>query len=452
MKRRGQQDIVMKEAALPGLRAGQGVSQAFARLKVAAEADRTRGFNNLLNIIDEPLLRSAFHSIKDNVASGTDGITKKRYGENLEGNLRELLAKLHTGSYKPSPSRQVNIPKGDGRLRPIAISNVEDKIVQRAIAFILEAIYEPLFTESSLGFRPRRGCHTAIKKAYHLLKEGKRPAVIDVDIEKFFNSMNHGRLMGLLRKKIADRRFLSLVGKLLKTGTLADGGKEVVNEIGSPQGSVVSPILANIFLHYVLDDWFRANEEGHYKRMVRYADDVIFCFRNQEDAGSFMDRLKERLHEYQLRLNEGKSKVIDFKAGKHTVFNFLGFMFYWGRDGKGRYLLKLKTEPEKLRAKILEFKLWIRSNRNRFALKTLWKEAAMKLSGHYAYFALTFNNRVWAYYEICLKLLFKWLNRRSQKWSFTWEKFSNRLKRNPLPRPYLADRLMFRQDVFDFAV
>lgn len=451
MERRGQQDIALKEAALPGLRAGQG-GLAFARLKVAAERGAVTAFSNLLSQIDLPLLRCAFHSIKANAASGTDGITKKRYGEDLEANLCGLLTKLHTGSYKPSPSRQVNIPKGDGRLRPIAISNVEDKTVQRAVAFILEAIYEPIFTESSLGFRPRRGCHTAIQKAYRLLKEGRRPAVIDVDIEKFFNSMNHDRMMELLRRRIADRRFLTLVGILLKSSTMANDDVEVVNEIGSPQGSVVSPILANIFLHYVLDEWFQENEEGHYKRMVRYADDVLFCFRDHAEAGSFVTRLKERLHEYQLRMNESKTKVVDFKAGRHTVVNFLGFTFYWGRDRKGNYLLKLKTEAEKLRKKLLEFKLWIQRDRNRYKLGILWREAVRKLQGHYAYYAITFNNKVWLYYRICLKLLFKWLNRRSQKRSFTWEEFFDRLKRNPLPRPYLGDRLMLRQDVFEFAV
>lgn len=452
MERRGQQDIVLREAALPGLRAGQGVSQAFAGLQVAARTGAVTVFSNLLKQIDISLLRRAFHSIEAKAASGTDGITKRRYGEELETNLCELLTKIHTGSYRPSPSRQVEIRKGDGRLRPIAISNVEDKIVQRAVAFILEAIYEPVFIESSLGFRPRRGCHTAIRKIYHLLKDGRRPIVVDVDIEKFFNSMSHKRLMELLKRKIIDRRFLSLIGKLLKTSILADDGKKVVNEIGSPQGSVVSPILANIFLHYVLDEWFQTTEERHDKKMVRYADDIVFCVKSWEEAVGLVARLKERLDGYQLRLNTEKTKVVNFEAGRHTTFGFLGFTFYWGKDRKRRYLLKLKTAAEKIRAKILEFKCWIRNNRNRYALKILWTEASRKMQGHYAYFAMTFNNKVWFYYRICLKLLFKWLNRRSQKWSYTWEKFMERIKQHPLPRPYLADRLTFRQDVFEFAV
>lgn len=443
--------MVLKEAALSVLRDGQRVTQALARLKVAAEKDGTRGFNNLLNIIDEPLLRSAFRSLRDKASSGTDGKTKERYGWDLDANLKVLLAKLHGGAYQPQPSRLVEIPKGDGRLRPIAVSNVEDKIVQRAVAVILEVVYEPVFTDSSLGFRPRRGCHDAIAKSYRALKDGARPAVVDVDIEKFFNTMEHGKLMELLGRRVADKRFLRLICRLIKAGVSVEG-KEVVNEIGSPQGSVISPILANIYLHYALDEWFYEKEAGHYQKMVRYADDVIFCFRDHEKAVEFLGRLKGRLGEYRLKLNEAKSRVVDFGVGRRKVFSFLGFTFYWGKDGKGRPLLKLKTEAARLRAKVLEFKLWIKAVRNRLKLKDIWKQASEKMMGHYAYYAMTFNNKVWCYYNTCLKLLFKWLNRRSQKPSFTWERFMRRVMRNPLPRPYLACKLNLRQDVFEFAV
>lgn len=452
MERRGQQDIALKEATPTGLSTGIRVSPAFARLKLATKnGGEGIVFNNLLHQIDLSLLRSAYHSIKDKSASGTDGITKKRYGENLESNLMQLLTKLHTGKYRTSPSRLVQIPKGDGRLRPIAISNTEDKIVQRAVAFILEVIYEPIFSDVSLGFRPNRGCHDAVQKAYHLLKDGRRSIVLDADMEKFFNSISHEKLMSLLKKRISDRRFLYLIGKLIRTSVRLDG-VETANETGSPQGSVVSPLLANIYLHYILDTWFVENVENHYCKMVRYADDVIFCFKDRKVAESFLLSLKERLLMYGLRLNESKTKIIDFKAGKQTVFNFLGFTFYWKQVRKGNIRLNLRTQTERLKSKILDFKLWIRCYRNRLNVKELWNIAARKLRGHYAYYSITLNGKTWLYYISCIKLLFKWLNRRSQKRSFSWDTFNRRLHRFPLPKPYLAVRHILDQDVFDFAV
>ncbi len=432
-------------------RDGQRVSPGFIRLKVAAGADTTMRLNNILSHMGASLLRSAFHSMRQNAASGADGITKRRYGEDLEANLCRLLTKLHTGSYKPSPSRLVEIPKGNGKLRPIAISNVEDKIVQRAVAMLLELAYEPLFTDSALGFRPKRGCHSAVAKVYRLLKDGRRPVVVDMDIEKFFNSMNHEKLIELLQIRIADKRFIRLIWKLIKSGTYKDG-TETVNEVGSPQGSVVSPILANIYLHYALDLWFQENKAGHYCNLVRYADDVVLCLKDKVEAEELVAEVRDRLLMFKLTLNEAKTKIVDFSRGNPTVFNFLGFTFYWGRDRRKRYLLKLKTDADKMRKKILEFKLWAQSARYRLKLKDIWFRAGQKLKGHYAYFAITFNNRVWAYYHICIRILFKWLNRRSQKQSFTWEKFCARLGRFPIPRPYAAHKFALNQDAFDFAI
>lgn len=450
MERRGRQDKDGCKAAPAIHRNGQEVSQAFIWFMVRAKQTDTV-FNNLLHQIDVSLLRHAFNSLGRSKAKGVDGMTKGRYGENLEANLVDLHARIHGNRYRTQPARMVHIPKGNGKLRPIAISTIEDKVVQRAVAMILETIYEPIFKDSSLGFRPKRGCHKAIHRVCHLLKDGRRPVVVDVDIEKFFNSMSHDGLMEFLRRKICDRRFLHLVGKLLRT-IIREDGLEVVNEIGSPQGSIVSPILANIYLHYVLDEWFETTEAGHYQRMVRYADDMIFCFRDEGKARDFRQALKSRLEGYGLKLNEEKTRIVQFEKGAHTAFHFLGFTFYWGKDKRHNDCLKVKTQAEKLAAKVVETNQWLKQMRNRIGLGKLMHELALKLKGHYAYYGVETNQLTWVFHNLCLKLLFKWLNRRSQKRSYSWEGFMSMLKRMPLPRPYMANKFSFTQDVFAFAV
>jgi group II intron reverse transcriptase/maturase len=331
------------------------------------------------------------------------------------------------------------------------VSNFEDKIVQKAVADILEALYEPLFLHYSLGFRPRQGCHSAIRRSYHLLKEGRRSHVVDVDIEKFFNSMNHGRLMEFLQQRISDPRFLRLIAKLLRVGILVEG-QTVDNKVGSPQGSIVSPILANIYLHHVLDTWFQKRFASHCRQMVRYADDAIFCFQKESEAKAFLESLRGRMEENHLRLNETKTKMVNFEPDQHQVFHLLGFTFYWAKDRKKNILLKVKTQAERLRAKIHEFKLWIKQNRSRYRTRVLWKKAAEKLRGHYAYYGITFNSKVNFFYQASLKLLFKWLNRRSQKKSMDWPKFSRKLQHHPLPKPWSYKLAKLDQGVFSYAI
>lgn len=450
MERRGWQDKAGCKVAPAVLSNGVEVSQAFVWFTVKAKQTDTV-FNNLLHQIDVSLLRRAFNSLGKSKAKGVDGKTKGRYGEELEANLLDLYTRIHENRYRTSPARVIRIPKANGKLRPIAISTIEDKVVQRAVAMILETIYEPMFKDSSLGFRPKRGCHKAIHRVCQLLKDGRRPVVIDVDIEKFFNSMSHKRLMEFLRLKISDRRFLHLIGKLLRT-MIREDGLEVVNEVGSPQGSIVSPILANIYLHYVLDEWFESTEAGHYQKMVRYADDVIFCFRNEDKAREFRLALRKRLEDYGLKLNEEKTKIVLFERGAHEAFHFLGFTFYWGKDRKHADCLKVKTQAKKLCMKVAEIKSWLKSVRNRISLSSILNELKMKLNGHYAYYGVETNNKTWLFYNLCLKLLFKWINRRSQKRSYTWEGFMSRLELDPLPRPFMANKYSFTQDVFAFAI
>jgi group II intron reverse transcriptase/maturase len=275
--------------------------------------------------------------------------------------------------------------------------------------------------------------------------------VVDVDIERFFDSVDHEKMIGILQKRISDPRFLRLIRKLMKAGVMK-GGQAVPNSIGTPQGSIVSPILANIYLHDVLDQWFQENYGSHDRKMVRYADDVVFCFKRKEEAEGFYQALKSRLEMNGLKLNEGKSRIVPFQAKGNGVFHFLGMTFYWGKDRKRRALLKLKTQAEKFRRSVQAFTTWIKENRNKTRLKVLWEEAKAKLRGHYAYYGVAMNYQLGKYYFLCEKILFKWVNRRSQKPSLSWERFQRRLRSNPLPKPWGHHLINIAQGELDYAV
>lgn len=402
--------------------------------------------------MDKELLRLAFHRLDEKKAVGIDGITKWQYGKDLEENLTKLEHKLRTKTYWPKAAKRVMIPKANGKQRPIAISSIEDKIIQRATAMILEVVYEPLFLETSTGFRPKRGAQEAITKAYYLLKGNFRPYVVDCDIQSFFDKLDHEKLMGFLKLRISDPNLLLLIEKLLRMGIMTENNEIVKPEMGSPQGSVVSPILANIYLHYVIDIWFKESYKKYEQQMVRYADDTVFCFKDPQAAELFLQSLRLRLKENKLELNEDKTRIVEFQKGKGSTFDFLGFTFYWGNNkGKGK-LLKTKTNAKKLRAAILEFKLWVKTARSRYRLKELWSMASQKMRGHYAYYGTTVNNKLGFFYKTCVELLFKWLNRRSQKKSFSWASFNQRLKKFPLPKPYGCTLLNLNQESLEFAI
>lgn len=451
MERRGREKWKSNRFASSGHRSGKTMTMKLIRLKSLAREAPEMCFNNVQHIIDEDLLESAFHRLDERKAVGLDGISKAMYARNLRANLVDLKDRLKRQAYKPLLAKQVLIPKANGKSRPIAISSVEDKIVQMAAAMILDALYEPLFQDVSTGFRPQRGCHDAIHKVYHLLKGNYRPYVVDCDIKSFFDSMDHEKLMSFVEKRVSDKNFTRLIRRLLKMGVFTADGEKKLNQQGSPQGSVVSPILANIYLHYVIDTWFRDTYKEYGQQMVRYADDTVFCFRDAQAAQMFLASLRDRLKENHLELNEDKTRIVEIKRDGGKAFDFLGFTFYWGKTKERVKLLKTKTSTTKLRKAILEFKLWIKANRNRYRLKELWRMAAEKLSGHYAYYGTTTNNRLGFYYLTCTRLLHKWLNRRSQKKSFSPVSFQTRLRQFPLPKPWGCKCLQLNQHVLDFA-
>lgn len=435
MERRGRSNGIRKDAAFAGHRAGKGMPAAFMRMRLTARQQPATVWNNLMHQMSEELLTRAYHTLKGSKARGVDGMSKARYGEELAANLGRLTSQLHEGTWKPKPARRVWIPKADGKTRPLAISSFEDKIVQKAAADILVAIYEPIFHASSHGFRPRRGTHTALRELYRWLDDRTHSYVADIDIEKFFDTIDHQRLMEILRKRITDRRFLKLIWKLLKSGVLEeDGVKE--NEIGTPQGSIISPLLANIYLHEVIDQWAEERYGAKRHKLVRYADDVVICFGNRNEAAECVQALEQRLGMYGLRLNRSKSNVVSFERGKNAVFHFLGFTWYWGKDRKRRALLKLKTHTMRFRKALHSFTEWIKHDRNRYRLKVLWGMAAEKIRGHYAYYGVVLNERLFGFYWATVQAMFRWLNRRGQKRSYTWAAFQDRLTRHPLPKPW----------------
>lgn len=443
-ERRGRQNLDRAHSSPAGRSSGKQGSTArtlelnsWARIGLLAKKKEIV-FNNLFSHINVANLHQAFRALDGKKATGIDGISKAEYERDLVRNIAELVHRLHSGTYRPQAKREIQIPKADGKTRPIAISCFEDKLVEWVLSKILESVYEPIFIRNSFGFRPRRGTDDAIKANYNILKDDKRPFVVEIDLAKFFNTVPHRALMKQLRKKIQDPRLLGLIARFLAVDILDQQGNLMTANVGTPQGSVMSPILANIYLHYALDTWFLENFASSSAVIVRYADDALFMFSKEQQAKEFLTALKAQLAKYKLSLNEDKTGVIDFSKGRENVFHFLGFTFYWNHQKKGwrKSNLAIKTQVSKLGKKIQEFTEWLKANRSRMNTKTLWSITAAKLRGHYNYYGYYCNRRkLMHYYCEVIGALFKWLNRRSQRKSFSYEKFKRMLKRNPLPLP-----------------
>lgn len=397
----------------------------------------------LMHHFNETNLRRAFQELDGSKAPGVDRVTKDQYRKELEDNLAALVQILRGGGWRPQPSRQVLIPKPQGGMRALAVGCLEDKIVQTLVARILEALFEPAFSPVSFGFRRRRSAHQAVGRLYETIHEKRdHCVVVEMDIEKFFDSMDHEWLMQRLEARIGDPHFLRLIRRLLRADVLKAGGDVSTTEIGTPQGSPASPVLANIYLHFLLDGWFQENHSQS-GRMIRYADDAVFVFDDLDSAEKFRTALVERMAEGKLRLNLDKSSIVPFSrnAPRGNVA-FLGFAYYWGRDAARRKVLKLKTLPKRLSRSIQAFTEWTKTTRNKMKLDRLWRIARAKMQGHFNYFGVIFNSgKLSHFYHECVGSLFKWLNRRSQKRSFTWERFERRLLFNPLPCPPLAGDL-----------
>jgi group II intron reverse transcriptase/maturase len=392
--------------------------------------------NNLFQHFNVENLSQAYSAIDGSKAVGIDRITKDQYGKDLDNNLQSLVDRLHKGTYRPQAKRGVEIPKANGKTRLIAVGSFEDKLVEWVLAQILNQLYEPLFIETSYGFRPKRSTFHAVKTVFCALFKKKRRYVVDIDISKFFDMVSHRKLIKMLEKRINDRKLLSLISRLLVVGIMTKEGL-VEKDEGTPQGSGASPILANIYLHYALDIWFLENYSQKGGVISRYADDVVFSFIEEEEASRFFDEVKERLGHYNLKINEEKSQKIDFAVKSGNTFHFTNMTFYWGRErGSLKRKLKVKTKKARLHKAISELNEWLKSNRNKFTTEKIWLYIKSVLRGHYNYFGLDCNRpKLTHFYFAATGLLFKWLNRRSQRKSLTGAKFKRMLLRNPLPFP-----------------
>jgi RNA-directed DNA polymerase len=409
-------------------------------------------FHSLMHHINEGSLRRCFDKLDGKKALGVDGISKEEYGKNLKANLEDLLARMKRMSYRPQAVRQVLIPKEGkpGATRPLGISCFEDKLVQRRVQELLESIYEPRFQSWSYGFRPGRSCHDAIKDLRNHLHAEEVEVVIDVDLANFFGTIDHDVLKELLKIKIRDSKFMRYISRMLKAGVLAEG-ELTVSEEGVPQGSCCSPVFSNIVAHHVIDEWLEDTVKPLMKGRVeafRYADDLVICCRYEEDAVRVRKALGKRLDKYKLRLNEEKTKMVRFskrmtrQGTKQEAFDFLGFTFYLGRSIKGAVIPKVKTCGKRYRSKLNKVKDWAKQIRSKESLGTIWEKFCSKLRGHVQYYAVSFNSRAVAnFLREASKILFKWLNRRSQRKSFDGEKFRLYQKEHPLPEIKVRHKL-----------
>lgn len=393
-------------------------------------------FKNIFYHFNVENLRQAYAAIDGSKAVGIDRITKDQYGKDLDNNLQRLVDRLHIGTYRPQAKRGVKIPKASGKTRLIAVGSFEDKLVEWVLAQILTQLYEPLFIETSYGFRPKRSTYHAVKTTFQALFKKKRKFVVDVDIKGFFDTVSHRKMIKMLEKRTSDRKFLSLTSRLLEVGIMTEAGL-IERGQGMPQGGVASPILSNIYLHHALDVWFVENFTRKGGVISRYADDVIFSFTERSEMDRFFEEIKKRLAFYNLEINEEKSKKIDFSPRSGNIFNFLGFTFYWGKDrGSVKKRLRVKTKRERLKEAIANTNEWLKVNRNRYTTDKIWSHIKSILRGHYNYFGLYCNRPklVHFYYEVN-RLMYKWLNRRSQRKSINSAKFKRMLLQNPLPFP-----------------
>jgi group II intron reverse transcriptase/maturase len=422
-----------------------------ARIAKLSASDPLKRFDSLMHLFSEESLAACFHGLNGRKAVGVDGVSKAEYGERLESNLEGLTARMKRMGYRPGPVRQVLIPKGDkaGAMRPLGISNFEDKLVQGVMGQVLESIYEPLFLPGSYGLRPGRGCHDVVRDLHQYLYRNPVQTVIDVDLAKFFDTIDHELLLGMLREKINDPKFLRYVQRMFKSGVLAEGELTVGDE-GVPQGSLCSPILSNIFAHHVIDVWLEEVVKSHCAGKVawfRYADDLVICCEHERDALRVRKALGGRLARYKLALNEQKTRLVGFGRPRDgysssDVFDFLGFTFYWGRSRKGIPMPKVKTCGKRLRSKLKAVNTWGRLVRSQFPLKHIWAVFCSKLRGHIQYYGVSFNFRAIQTFQMkATRILFKWLNRRSQRRSMNWEQFALYIRANPLPKVTICHAL-----------
>lgn len=418
-----------------------------ARIAQLSKENPDMVFTSIGHLINKELLMECHKTMDGKKAVGIDGVTKEDYGRNLEENLDKLVGRLKQKSYKPQPARKVEIPKDNGKTRPLSIYCYEDKLVQEALKRVLEAVFEPHFYDEMWGFRPNRGCHKAIQSLNVMLEKRPTSYVLDADIKGFFDHINHDWAVRFIESRIKDPNIIRLVRRMLKGGILEDYRYEKTEE-GSGQGSVCSPIIANIYMHYVLVWWFKEKMQPSlrgYSGLTVYADDFVVVFQYKDDAERFYEHLKKRMEHFGMTLEENKTRLIEFgrfaeercakKGRKPQTFTFLGFTHYCSHGRNGKFRVKRKTSRKKFAKKCKEVHRIIRDMRTR-RLAVIIKKMNQILVGYYHYYGITDNiDSLRNFRRQMRKSLFKWLNRRSQKKSYTWEQFDDMLRTYPLAEP-----------------
>ena len=411
-------------------------------------------FNSLAHLLNEGFLKECYFELGRDRACGIDNVSWQEYGEHLDENLSDLVKCMKAKRYKPLPAKRVYIPKNEHEKRPLGLPALEDKIVQKGIARILEAIYEADFMECSYGFRPGKNCHQAINAVNKAIMTNCINHVIEADIKGFFDNVSHEWMVKFLGVRINDPSFLLLIRRFLKAGYV-ESGRIVATGQGTPQGGNLSPILSNIFLHYVLDLWFEKRVKPQATgacKLVRYADDFICMVQRQDDARLIEQKLGQRFAKFNLELHPTKTRVISFgryerenakrQSRRPNTFEFLGFTHYCGTSRKGKFIVGRKTSGKKFRIKCIEMNNWLRNVRNYKKTKEWWPVLAVKLRGHYQYYGVSGNSRsLRCFYDLTLRMTFKWLNRRSQRKSFNWVQFGEYLTHYPLPKPKIVHNL-----------
>lgn len=405
-------------------------------------------FNNIGYAVDLDLLRECYQELDGKKAIGIDGVTKEAYGRKLEDNLQDLLARIRRHAYKPQASRVVEIPKEDGSTRPLAISCFEDKIVQLAVSKVLTAVFEPQFLPCSYGYREGVNGHEALRALMRYSNQFSNGTTLEIDLRKYFNSIPHDKLQGILAEKISDKRFLKLIEKLIRAPVMTNGKPEL-NRLGCPQGSITSPILSNIYLHYVVDSWFFEISRSHLQgktEMVRFADDMVFVFQKSEDAERFYKVLPKRLEKYGLKLHEDKSSMLrsgskeaeaaEKRGERLPTYKFLGFLCYWGKSRNGRWRLKYKSRADRFTGKLKGLREYLGKSLNQETKSTIARVKKIVV-GWVNYHAISDNQRrVSSFILMSKRALFRWINRKGGQRKMNWTTFEKLLKEMKYPQNF----------------
>jgi len=427
------------------------ISPALLKVVDRASKDPNARMNSLARLIDQDALKRAFSRVRKDAAIGVDGVTKEKYEQHLEENIQGLHERLKAKQYRHQPILRVHIPKAPGKTRPIGISTIEDKIVQGALTEVLTAIYELDFYEGSYGFRPKRSAHDALRAVDAMLFREGIAWILEADIQAFFDSVVRAMLMEMLRERVADESFLRLVGKCLHVGVLDDEEYSDPSE-GTVQGSIISPLLGNIYLHYALDRWFELEIKpilAHGARLIRYADDFVIGFKSKRDADKVLELLTARMAQFGLKLHPEKTRLVPIARpasgtpdGKGPgTFDFLGFTLHWERTRRGIWSLRMKTRKARLQTALKAISEFCRSRRHD-PLKKQHASLKRRIQGHFNYFGVNGNLQLLDYLVHRVEETWKkWLGRRSQRNRLNWERFRDLLKVFPLPKPTIRVRI-----------